>query len=227
VVLDGGISVAIAGDQRATVVGETPSLKAVVQEICRQAGIELRAYGAPDRRYVGKLENVPLTDAFRSLLRTESYIVWMRSGTPDEPARVRWMRVLGPEPSTPTAAATAAAFAPLQQAVPAAAPPAPPAPTGRFSLSTALLFQAFGTYDPARREQAQREIIERLAQPEQLQRFLATDPKEMTTMFGRYRDYEQTIRRLMAMSGQAEVQAKLEQVLKELAANPNAVVGHY
>jgi hypothetical protein len=218
VMLEGGISIAIGADQRATVLGETQSLRAVIEEICRQAHIELRTYAAPDRRYIGKLENVPLTEALRSILRSESYLLGFRAGANGgEPARVTWMRVLGGQPGdTPGAMKSVAAQF--------AAPPSPmkvtPPPGSRFAMSTALMFQAFGTYDPVRRDQAQREMIDRINQPDEMQRFLGTDAKQLATMFGRYRDSEQTIRRLKSMSENPEVQAKFDEVLNEIKTPP-------
>lgn len=216
VMLDGGISVAIGGDQRATIIGETPSLRAVVEEICRQASVDLRAYKAPDRRYVGKLENMPLADAFRSMLRTESYLVWVREYPRGTVSKVTGMRVLGTEPATPQRIPVAASeFAPAQPTSYVAPPPA-----ARFSMSTALLFQAFGTFDPVRRDQAQREIIDRISEPEQLQRFLQTDVKLLASMFGRYRDSELTLGRLKSLSDNAEIQGKFQEILNQMAATP-------
>ena len=105
VVLEGGISVAVGNDQHATVLGEAQSVKALVEEICRQAHIDLRTYAAPDRRYVGKLDNVPLSEALRSILRSESYLLGFRADTNGGPARVTWMRVLGGQPGAKNAVA--------------------------------------------------------------------------------------------------------------------------
>jgi len=218
VVLEGGISVAVGTDQRATILGQTQSLRMVIEEICRQARIELRAYAAADRGYAGKLENVPLTEALRSMLRSESYLLGFHAGTDGGPARITWMRVLGGQPgangATAIPAPLAAQFATPQPSQIKVAPP----PSERFALSTALLFQAFGTYDPVRRDQAQRELLDRLNQPDEQRRFLATDTKQLVTMFGRYRDSEQTIRRLKSMSGSPEVQAKFDEVLDVITA---------
>ena len=226
VVLEGGISVAIGADQRATVLGETQSLRALVEEICRQARIDLRTYAAPDRRYVGKLERVPLTEALQSMLRSESYLLGFRAGTNGGPARITWMRVLGGQPGAngPVAAVpagTAAQFGAPQLSALKVSPP----PSSRFAMSTALLFQAFGTYDPVRRDQAQREMLDRINQPDELQRFLGTDAKTLATMFGRYRDSEQTIRRLKSMSESPEVQGKFQEVLNLISAPPAPAEG--
>ena len=218
VVLEGGISVAVGRDQRATILGQTQSLRMVVEEICRQARIELRTYAAADRGYAGKLENVPLTEALRSMLRSESYLLGFHAGTDGGPARITWMRVLGGQPgangATAIPAPVAAQFATPQPSQAKVAPP----PSERFALSTALLFQAFGTYDPVRRDQAQRELLDRINQPDEQRRFLTTDTKQLVTLFGRYRDSEQTIRRLKSMSESPEVQAKFDEVLDVITA---------
>jgi hypothetical protein len=212
VVLEGGLSVDITRDQHASIVGDSASLHAVIVEICRQAGIELRAYAAPDRRYVGRLENVPLADALRSMLKAESYLVGFRAGKSGR-QYITWLRVLGGKDG---AGAPPIAGAPFAQ--PRPAPVAAPAPNAeqKFIVSSSLLFQAFGTFDPQRREQAQREILTRIGDPEQLPRFLATDPKELAKMFGRYRGSADTLRRLQGMADRPEVQTKIAEILSEV-----------
>jgi len=49
VAVAGGASVEVFGNQRATVAGQATSLRSLVEEICRQAGVELRTYTAADR----------------------------------------------------------------------------------------------------------------------------------------------------------------------------------
>ena len=78
------------------------------------------------------------------------------------------------------------------------------------------MFQAFGTFDPQRREQAQREMLTRIGEPEQFQKFLASDPKELAKQFGRYRGAADTLRRIHDMADRVEVQAKFQEILQEV-----------
>jgi hypothetical protein len=206
------VSVEVGADQRTTVSGESPSLRAVIEEICHQAGVQLRTYAAADRKYVGHLENVPLSQALRSMLRTESYLVGVRSDKASPQERITWLRVLGGEGGTPGAAGVSGAHFARAQPTPAAQPQG----DNKFMVSSSLLFQAFGTFDPQRREQAQREILSRIAEPEQMSRFLSSDPKEMAKVMGRYRNSAQTIRQMQGMADRPDVQAKLEEIAAEV-----------
>jgi hypothetical protein len=208
VVLEGGMSVEISAGQRVTIAGDSPSLRAVIEEVCRQAGIQLRTYAAPDRRCSAHLERVPVADALRSMLRTESYLVGFRAEQDSRQGRVTWLRVLGATGTGSTSIPRTASAAP--QPAPVAAPPGP---ASQFVISSSLLFQAFGTFDPKRREQAQQEILTRISDPEQLSRFLATDPKELAKMFNRYRDSAVTLRRLQSLAERPEIQAKFDEIL--------------
>jgi hypothetical protein len=216
VVLEGGLSVEITAGQRATIVGNSTSLRAVITELCRQAGIDLRTYAAPDRRYVGRLENVALADALRSMLRAESYLVGFRSDKRGG-QQVTWLRVLGGAEGSAVGAVAGAPFARPQPAPAAPVAPSAAAASGeKFVVSSSLLFQAFGTFDPQRRDQAQRELVTRITEPDQLARFLASDPKELAKMFGRYRGSSDTLRRIQGMSERAEVTAKIDEILAEV-----------
>jgi hypothetical protein len=213
VVLEGGISVEVTPDQRATVLGDAVSLRAVVGEICRQAGIQLRAFAAPDRPYVGHLENVTISDAFRSMLRSESYFLGFRKEEPAGHTRITWIRVLGGQ-SSPTAVSAPKAGAPTTTG----GRLRPGFGANRFTISPALLFQAFGTLDPQRRDQARQEVIARIEEPDQLTRFLATPPKDLARMFTRYKDAASGLRQLQSMAAERpEVQAKFDEILAEVA----------
>jgi hypothetical protein len=94
VVLDGGASVRVRDGEYVTVTGEATSLRALVAEICRQAGVDLRTYSAPDRRYTDRLEDEPLADAFRRILRSESYLVGLRPDASSDQTRMAWLQVV-------------------------------------------------------------------------------------------------------------------------------------
>jgi hypothetical protein len=119
----------------------------------------------------------------------------------------------------------AAGTAPAAQPIAVPTPAAPPPSSRRFVISSSLLYQAFGTFDPARRDQAQREVLTRIADPEQLDRFLSSDPKDLANMFGRYRNSDQTLRRLRSMAENPDVQAKLDAVLSEMGASTEGDAG--
>lgn len=232
VVLEGGILVSVTPDQRATLRGEAASIRDVVTEVCRQAGVELRGSAGPVHRYFGKLEDVSLDDAFRSLLREESYALGLRPGNATTPPRVLWLRVLGGEPvgpTTVTAAATAPSAAAAETPASAATDPGsaitvepvpatpPPTPAIPFMLPTRLLFEAFNTVTPDQLDTGQREILANIStRPEQRNHFLATSTRDLAAMFRPYRDAAGTVRRLQSLASDREIQAKLDEVARAL-----------
>jgi len=94
-------------------------------------------------------------------------------------------------------------------------PPAP-FPAQKFVLSPTLLYEAFGTMDPARREQAQREALSRLADPARRALFLNTDPAEIANVVANYEHSAEGVRRMKSMTDLPDVQAKLDAVLNAL-----------
>jgi hypothetical protein len=73
--------------------GRSPSLRAVVEEICVRAGVQLRAYDAVDRRMRGHYERLRLSDILGRLLREESFVLGFSGRRAGERNRVRWLRV--------------------------------------------------------------------------------------------------------------------------------------
>jgi GDP-D-mannose dehydratase len=84
----------VLDDEYVTATGEANSVRSLIGEICRQAGIDLRTYTAPDRRYAGHLEGEPLADALRRILRSESYLVGVRLDAQSDEKRMTWLHVL-------------------------------------------------------------------------------------------------------------------------------------
>jgi hypothetical protein len=186
----------------------------VIATLCRQAGIELRSYAAADRPFTGRLAGVPLSEALRSMLRSESYLLGLRSDSSSGEPRITWLHVLGtagselrPNLASRAPAVSAAPPAQANEAAPAAA---------EFTIASSLLFRAFGTSDPDRRDEAQRDVLAQIQSAKELPVFLASDSKKLARVLMRYRGSIATVRRLQTMSDDAEVQEKLGEIMAEI-----------
>jgi hypothetical protein len=233
-VLVGGMSVLVTEEQRVSLSGEAASIGDVVTEVCRQAGVELRGYAGPANRYFGTLQDVSLSDAFRSLLREQSYAVGLRAGDATTAPRIVWLRVLGGDPEGPTllqaalphmsaadddAASTSAAGAsPIVRSTPSSqTPDAPPQPAIPFIIPPQFLFEAFNTVDLDLLDEGQRKVLGAIAdKPEIRRHFLATSAADLAAIFRPYRDAAGTVRRLQSLATDRDIQSKLDEVARTL-----------
>lgn len=106
--------IAVSDRQIVTLNGSSPSLRAVIQQLCAESGVELRQYDAEDRAFAGSYDGVSLSELLPRLLRSESYAVGVRASQGEDKPRIAWVRVMGastgkaPPPMVVTPAAVAA-----------------------------------------------------------------------------------------------------------------------
>ncbi len=106
----GGVRVSARSPQSVTVDGDGESLRAVVEELCSQAGIELRGYLAGDRPVRARYHDLGLRRALERLLRRENFTMGVRRRQ-GGPSQVAWLRVTGSRGGMAPAPATTAAGA--------------------------------------------------------------------------------------------------------------------
>lgn len=82
-------------NQTASVEGRTESLKALVTELCRVGGIELRAYGAADRPVRSRYRDMELRELFERLLWQENFLMGNAQREDGKGRRLAWLQVLG------------------------------------------------------------------------------------------------------------------------------------
>jgi hypothetical protein len=190
--------VEVTDDARVTIVGRAPSLRAAVEEIAWRTGLRLVAYDAADREVSTRIEQRALEDALHTLLRGESYVLGVERG------RVAWLHVLGDGESGHARRSAGQA----------------PAPPG-FAVPPALTREAFGSDDPAARAAAFGAITEQvLHTPERRQAFLATDAGAIAETLRRYPHAAEMLRQTGAALADAELQAKLREVLGAIEGPP-------
>ncbi len=192
----------LSEDQTTTVAGEFGSLRALLEDLCRQGGIELRSFDAPDRAVTVHYESVPLTTALRGLLREESYLLGVTAQSGATGSRITWIRVMA-KGDGPAAGSPVTSNAPMP-AKPASPPPPPPAVPSVDE-------------DPERIARVTRELADRLfAKPEQIGPFLETSPQVIAGTFRKYPEAIAIVTQLRDEQGDPAIRQKLEQVLEVL-----------
>lgn len=192
-----------APGQSVTVVGVFPSLKSVIEEVCRDAGVELRAFDASDREVTVAYKGVPLTTALEGLLRQETYLVGVTAAEAGQPPRVAWLRVFGNGDNAP-------------QQVPATETPAPPAvgvPTMGFEVPATFGNAEFSSEDPEQRARALHSIASRLIASKQV---MSADPQALAAMLQQYPHARELLTQLRNEQEDPELRARLDQVLASL-----------
>ncbi len=189
--------------QRATVIGRTPSLRTLIEELCWRAGATLDFYDAEDRPAGGAYRDIALGELLGRLLSRESYL----AGTMRDPVtgkdRVLWLRVLG-DPAT--AAARRASGAESSSHAGFQVPP--------VLLQTAL--SAPGQ-DPSAKQAALASLAARISgDAHQLEAFLATDSRLIAEAIARFDRASESLRELRGRYSDPRVTAKLDEILAAL-----------
>jgi hypothetical protein len=196
-------TVAVTPEQSVTVVGVFPSLKSVIEDVCRRAGVELRAFEAADREVAVTYNGVPLTTALAGLLRDESYLVGVTAGESGRPARVAWIRVVGSGGSAPRQPGTGEM------------PPASsrPVPTMGFEVPATFGDAEFSSEDPEQRARALHAIASRLIASKQV---LSADPQVLAATLQQYPHARELVTQLRDEQQDPDIRARLDQVLASL-----------
>jgi len=196
-------TVEVTPEQSVTVVGVFPSLKSVVDELCRRAGVEVRAFEADDREVTVAYNRVPLTTALEGLLREESYLVGVTATETGKPPRVAWIRVAG-------SVADATRQSPADDSV---VSPAPAVPTMGFEVPATFGDAEFTSEDPEQRARALHAIASRLIASKQV---MSADPKALAVMLQQYPHARELVTQLRNEQEDPDVRARLDQVLASL-----------
>jgi len=201
--------------QVATVSGSWGSLQSLVEDLCFRAGIELRAYDAPDRPIAAHYHDVALAELLRRLLARESFVLTLRSAGGAPGSRVTSLRVIG---DTETARGNRRRPSPFHKAQRPWQPP------------PSLLGSAFGETPDDDRQTALQQLTEGiLTNKADLEGFLATDPAQMAEALQRYPNAAVMLRSLRGeKSGKLspQIAEKLDLVIKALEDHRAYVIGN-
>lgn len=163
------LRIGVDAEQRITLSGSSDSLRATLIEICRQAGVELRAYEAEDRGFSAEYQAVPLTEAVTRLLRSEVFIAGTRLAPDGSGSRLSWLRVSGSRGGVTTTLSVASTAPPGEQ-------PAHPASDLGLGSNPRLVETALTSRDATARGRAREVILGELEDdPASLQRFVDRD----------------------------------------------------
>jgi hypothetical protein len=163
-------TIEVYDSQRVTVSGNFDSLRSAVIELCRRAGVDLRAYEAEDRAFAASYENLSLADALARLLRSEIYLAGLRPGERGG-AVVTWLRVSGSKGAVATAPTPA-----LAALAPAAVTLEPGIDAIELGVTPKIVETALTSSDTAARNTARRRILEALSEDQaSLQRYVGRD----------------------------------------------------
>ena len=196
-------NVEVTQEQLATVVGVFPSLKSVIDDLCRRAGVEVRAFEAEDRAVTVAYNRVPLTTALEGLLREESYLVGVTATEAGKPPRVAWIRVAG-------GAADATRQTPTGDSV---VSPTRAVPTMGFEVPATFGDAEFTSEDPEQRARALHAIASRLIASKQV---MSADPKALAVMLQQYPHARELVTQLRNEQEDPDIRARLDQVLASL-----------
>jgi hypothetical protein len=200
---DADLEISVTSDQRVTIVGEHPSLEALIEDLSWRGSFELRSFGIEDRAVVTSMEAVPLDDALRRLVGRDLYTVGVSVGA-EGTSRVTWVEIPGPREAM---GARRGAMKPR------ASDETP------FQVPPRLFLSAFESTDPAERAQAfatiERRVLEDRAERG---RFLATDEERFVEAVKKYPEAAEILRQLAARQGDAEIRAKLDRVVAAIDA---------
>lgn len=196
-------TIEVTQEQSVTVVGVFPSLKSVIDDLCRRAGVELRAFEAEDRAVTVAYNRVPFTAALEGMLREESYLVGVTATESGKPPRVAWVRVAG-------SAADATRQTPAGESV---TTPARAVPTMGFEVPATFGDAEFTSEDPEQRARALHAIASRLIASKQV---MTADPKALAVMLQQYPHARELVTQLRNEQEDPDLRARLDQVLASL-----------
>jgi hypothetical protein len=190
------VRVQVGADQTTTVVGSFESLAGLLRTLCAEAGVELRAYDAPDRAITTHQEGRPLAATIERLLSQENYLLGVREGeAPGPRVRVAWVRVTGAKNS---------GLGGLSGGVDV---------PSRFG-DTELEHES--TADARRAQQAVAARL--LADDAHVASFLQAEPRALAQSLGHYPHIDGLLRKLRAEQQHPAVIEKLDAVIRELEA---------
>jgi hypothetical protein len=188
------LTIEVTPQQRVTVIGSGPSLRALLEDICWRSKVELR-FEAADSSFAADIRAARLDEALGRLLRKQSFVL------------------LRPPPAT-TGNAEARPLLHVMASDGIARQSAP----DQLSIPTGLLQEAFGSTDPDTRRRALSAIMAGIQRdPAKRKQFLAADVGNLALALAVYPTAKGTIEELSAStSTDPQAQAKLRELAEAL-----------
>jgi hypothetical protein len=90
-----GLTIEVDSAQKVSIAGSSDSLRSAITDLCERANVRLLAYEAEDRAFSASYQKLPLAEALARLLRSEIFLVGLRSKDADGDDVVTWLRVSG------------------------------------------------------------------------------------------------------------------------------------
>jgi hypothetical protein len=203
---------AVDDTQRVTVTGSFDSLRAAVVELCRGAGVELRAYEAEDRPFAASYENIPLSDALARLLRSEIYLAGLRPGEADGGAIVSWLRVSGSKGGV-----VGQLDAEIATRAPAAVTLKPGIESIELGVAPKIVETALTSSDTAARNTARRRILETLSEDQaSLQRYVSRDVTVVVDELAPFPHAVELVSVLQNVTREVDERNQLQEILRAL-----------
>jgi hypothetical protein len=201
------LRIAVVSNQRVTIVGSAPSLRALLEELCWQAHVALR-YDAPDAPVSAAIEGERFDVAIGRLLRDRSYVLTTRrvGGS-----LVTVLEVLSSGPYTPSGAPpTGNGTRGRVRIENVHLEPGARSPMGRqdvpFSIPERVLFDVFGGHGDVGKREAARQAA-----------FLGADVGVMRRTLARYPTAASTLRQIADSAGLGDREReKLEALIASL-----------
>jgi hypothetical protein len=195
-----GSTLHLGAQQTLTVAGSFTSLRALIEDICWRAGVELRSFDAEDRSVNVNYSGIPLANALRGLLRNESYLLGAAPAPSHAVPQITWIRVLGEHETARTNRRRG-----RQQAA------------AGFQVPSTLVRTAFASEDGDERAAALQEISARiLSSDEQLAAFLATEAHLIARTLNRYPHAAELVSELRESQIDPTIRRKLDEIIAAL-----------
>lgn len=210
------LAIDVDAAQTVTITGSSDSLRAAIAEICQRADVKLVAYEAPDRPFSASYQHIPLSEALGRLLRSEIFLVGVRSSDNASEPVVTWLRVSG--------STGGVANVPIPDSASAQPPAASSAGSSvDLGVGPALVEAALTSQDTFARNNARRAILEALrGDPASLERFLDTDVAMVVDQMAAFPHSAELLNSLQSVTTNVEQRTKIQTLLRSLRMRQDA-----
>lgn len=100
--------ISVESQSSVTIVGSSPSLRAVLEKLCEKTDVEFQSFRAEDRDVTVRYEELPLRRVLEGLLRNESFVLGFRGSADGEGPQVAWLQVIGTQSESASGSVTKA-----------------------------------------------------------------------------------------------------------------------
>jgi len=203
-----------------TVSGQAASLAHLVSDLCAKTGATLRGYEAGDRPITVSYEDVPLRVILQRMLRDETYMIGVRSGTTANGGasdiEVSWVHVTGSK-SGATPSGPVAVPPPLPAAAPVSSSAKVPRTMTGFGVASNVITQALGSDNATERRDATRQLADHLEEnPGELDAFLSNDMGATADELATFPFANEALRTLSIRQKDPVARAKLDAIAKSV-----------